>query len=473
MFAPCSERQSEFLKSNCTITVYGGSVGSAKSYGGLLRMLRWVGDKDFVGVVVRKNEATLRSAGGLFLEAVEMYKKFEPRIKVTTKPMRVVFPSGAIIDFKGLQDDRDAEKFRGLQLSAILVDEASQIPENHLMMLISRLRTKANMIPNISLTCNPDPDCVIAKWVDWYLYPKGHALEGRPDPSKNGTELWAIRINGNYVFSENKMQLLEDHKASFQHGAVEPISFKFIGATIFDNPPLLKNNPAYLSTLQSLPRVQKERDLYGNWYARSEKTGYFKREWVGELLTTIPLEVKSRVRAWDLAASLPTEQNPDPDFTVGVLLSKTLDDKFVVEDVQRFRKRHGEVLEEVVRIAKQDNDYYGDVQVYIPEDAGQAGKVAAAYAVQQLAANGIGAKLIRVGSTSKLNRFKPLAASAEVGALRVVKAEWNDGFFSELEAFDGTRRRGHDDQVDALSDAFNKLAQNKEMPQFKLEILRR
>jgi predicted phage terminase large subunit-like protein len=154
-------------------------------------------------------------------------------------------------------------------------------------------------------------------------------------------------------------------------------------------------------------------------------------------------------------------------------MSRNRDDKFIIEDVARFRKRHGEVLQEVIRVAREDQAFYGDVQCFIPEDAGQAGKVAATYAVNQLAMNGIGAKLIKVGSVSKLNRFKPFAASAEVGSVRVVQAKWNHEFFYELEAFDGTRKSIHDDIVDATSDAFNKLAQNKELPQFTLEVFTR
>lgn len=204
-----------------------------------------------------------------------------------------------------------------------------------------------------------------------------------------------------------------------------------------------------------------------------ETTGYFKKSWVGDLLHTVPLDIVKRVRCWDFAASIPSEVNPDPDWTVGVLMSRTKDGKFVIEDVERFRKRHGEVLQEVARVAKEDQATYGDVQCFIPEDVGQAGKVAAAYGINQLAMQGIGAKLIKVGSVSKLNRFKPFAASAEVGSIKVVQAKWNDELFYELEAFDGTRKNVHDDIVDCVSDAFNKLAQNKELPQFRLEVFTR
>jgi predicted phage terminase large subunit-like protein len=449
-FKPCSARQSEFLKSNATVTVFGGSRGSAKTYGGLLRHLRWVHEPRYVGYVIRKNEKILRDGGGAFQEACVLYRLFEPRIKVTSKPMRITFPSGATIDFQGFGDDRDMDKYRGKQLSGIMCDEGNQLEEKHVDMLMSCMRTSSKMNPNIWITCNPDPHSYLFKWVEWYLYPKGavvdgELVEGRPDPAKNGKLIWMIRVNGTYVFDEDRNKLIDDYNYLYD-GKADPISFRFIGATVYDNPPLLKNNPTYLAQLLGLPRVQKERDLFGNWVAVDETTGYFKKAWVGDLLHTVPLDVVRRVRCWDFAASIPSEVNPDPDWTVGVLMSRNRDDKFIIEDVARFRKRHGEVLQEVIRVAREDQAFYGDVQCFIPEDAGQAGKVAATYAVNQLAMNGIGAKLIKVGSVSKLNRFKPFAASAEVGSVRVVQAKWNHEFFYELEAFDGTRKSIHDDR---------------------------
>ena len=52
----------------------------------------------------------------------------------------------------------------------------------------------------------------------------------------------------------------------------------------------------------------------------------------------------------------------------------------------------------------------------------------------------------------KVTRFTHASSLAEQGLLKVVRAPWNDWFFSDLEAFpDAT----HDDTADALSDAIN------------------
>ena len=44
-----------------------------------------------------------------------------------------------------------------------------------------------------------------------------------------------------------------------------PISVTFIPATVFDNPILLRVNPEYFTWLLSLPLLERERLLDGNW----------------------------------------------------------------------------------------------------------------------------------------------------------------------------------------------------------------
>ena len=49
---------------------------------------------------------------------------------VKIKELKFVFPSGAEIAMSHLETDDDAEKYRGLQLSAAMIDEATQISED-------------------------------------------------------------------------------------------------------------------------------------------------------------------------------------------------------------------------------------------------------------------------------------------------------------------------------------------------------
>ena len=91
-----------------------------------------------------------------------------------------------------------------------------------------------------------------------------------------------------------------------------PISVTFIPASVFDNPALLQVNPGYLAWLLSLPLLESERLLGGNWKIRPAAELYFKREWCA-VVDEVPADLDI-VRYWDLAATEKTELN-DPDWT--------------------------------------------------------------------------------------------------------------------------------------------------------------
>jgi len=94
--------------------------------------------------------------------------------------------------------------------------------------------------------------------------------------------------------------------------------------------------------------------------------------------------------------------------------------------------------------------------VGIPLDAGGAGKAV----FEDHAKNLAGFKFKKCKTTkSKLERFEPFSAAAEAGLIKIVKGDWNDEYVRELENFVGDGK-GHDDQVDATSDAFNNLSKS-------------
>lgn len=174
-----------------------------------------------------------------------------------------------------------------------------------------------------------------------------------------------------------------------------------------------------------------------------------------------PARAVKRVRAWDISGTMPSDTNPNPDWTAGVLMSKDLSSIYTVEDVVRDRRRHGGVFDLILETAKADGD---DVQIIIPCDPGAAGKAYAAQLVRDLAAEGFYARMKQTNK-SKVTRFAPFAAVAEAGGVQVVTAEWNSEYFLELERFDGTRNV-KDDMVDATSDAFHALATDIHIPDF-------
>lgn len=464
------------IRQNNKIFVTGNS---GKSYVGLLKFLRYIGDPLFVGYVFRKNSTDMKGGGGLFEQAVRMYTAYDSRVRHTKQPMVIYFPSGATINFIGMDGQAGMDAIQGKEISGAMIDEATHLNEVEINWIISRLRTKAKMIPCVWLTCNPDPDSVIYKWLkDYYIYPLGTVIddelvEGRPNKSTDGRIRYYLKVGSEIKWGSDRAELISLYQHHFPkvNGVhlCEPTSFRFISANCHDNPPLLEADPTYVHKLLALGRVEKERLYFGNWLARQETSGIFSRSWC-EIVTKVPSNVKrlSKARAWDLAGTLPSESTPDPDYSASVVISRCDDGFYYVEDCTQDRLRINDVINLIRDTAKEDYKYYGRINTFIPRDPNSSGKFASQQFVNRLAGSGVSVRTIStVGGKSKLTRFEPFACVAQEGLVKVVLGSWNDKFFSELESFTGARISGlHDDIVDATSDAFLKVSTNKELPSF-------
>ena len=466
-----------------------GAAGSGKSYMGLMRFLLYIDDPNFFGYVFRLNATDMKGGGGLFQTACRMYQAYDNRVKYTKQPMCIYFPSGATINFTGIDGDSGLDSIQGVEISAAMVDESSQHEESTIFWIISRLRTKAKMIPNIWLTCNPHPDSFLRGWLDnYYLHLKGTYIdgelaEGRPNLSRDGDLRWFLRVGEGMVWGDSKEELIKAHQHNFPidklsgQSTCQPRSFKFISATCHDNPPLIEADPNYVSNLLNLPRVEKERLYFGSWYARQETSSYFQRSWTPVI--SIHDHIKNdpivrRIRAWDLASTLPSEAYPNPDYTAGVLLARTRGGYYIIEDVVHGRWRAGELEQMLVEQTRKDIEMYGyECLGYLPTEPASAGKVQKHHFSRVFAEERVPIKFFKVGSNkSKLDRFMPFSSVSENGLVLVNQGDWNDVLFHELEAFVGTRSKNHDDIVDATADAFNLIATTKELPQVNAALLR-
>ncbi len=159
-------------------------------------------------------------------------------------------------------------------------------------------------------------------------------------------------------------------------------------------------------------------------------------------------EGDAMVRAWDLAGTNLNGKN-DPDWTVGIKLSRDKTGRYCILDVVRIRGTSNQVEALIVTTAQRDGKR---VVVAIPEDPGQAGKSQMSYMTRQLA----GFHVIAERETgSKETRAMPLASQVEAGNLSIVRADWGRILLDELRDFPWGRK---DDQVDALVRAFTTLS---------------
>lgn len=457
IFAPRSKKQLLVLSDDKTdILLTGGGAGSSKTYTCLLKALKYIQDPAARVMIIRESYPTLKLSGGLVDESKSIYPHFGGILGIQALVWR--FPNGATIQFAALPDD--LREWQGLQASHILVDEAAGFKESEILFLLSRLRSakyKGHM--NLTMTCNPDTNSFLYSWVEYCLDQE----TGIPRPGTEDITRWFVQIGGKMQWGNSPEELYSVHGTGMEMGKnFIPISFRFIPMNLHDNPVLLANNPTYLTNLLAQPRVNQQRYLHGSWTARPEGSSFFDRSWV-TFVEFPSTQATARVRSWDIAHSKPSEALPDPDYTVGVLISKDKFGIYTIEDVVRIRGLADTVMKTIIDTAKNDGP---DVKVTIPRDTG-AGKTLNTYQVRILAEAGVPVKsIVMSGHTNKHQRFLPFASLAEGRSVRIVRGPWNDDYLTELEFFTGFRKGVHDDQVDATSDSFNTLCKEIQLPTF-------
>lgn len=434
VIAPASLPQELFINSDADITIASGSAGSSKSYSILLKWFRYVDCPYSRGVIFRTTSTQLLAQGGLWEEAQSLFKRvYGNKLKINIKLMKITFPSGSSLQFSHYENEKAKEKFKGLQADYIAFDEATEFTEEQITYLLSRNRNpKAEVYHKASMcmATNPHCDSFLKDWIWWWLDPE----TGIPDPKKKGvTRYFVKQRDGTLDWYDTREEAEVVYGTEGDNGVK---SMCVIGSTVYDNPFISK---AYIGNLKTQSRVEQDRLLYGSWTAREESAGYFKKEWLTQLKYARGDSV-AKVRAWDLAASVPSESYKNPDWTAGVLMSKDKEKMYTIEHVTRFRERFQGVEQRIIDQAYEDGR---DVVILIPKDVGSSAQSYAMSLQAKIAELGFTVRLVKP-KLDKVTRFGAFAAMAEALRVRFVEDDWNKDYFNELEMFDGSRKNKDD-----------------------------
>lgn len=460
ILAPASVPQEQFLASDSTITLYAGAMGAGKTFAIVLNMVKFAAMRNSTIVCFRRTMGEMKDAGGIWQEAVPIFRKMFPDCKIRYNELEIHIPStNSFLKFKSLQHVTDVDKALGAQYSAIFFDEAVTFPfDTFILPLLGRLRNaKVDYTPQMFWATNPRYDHGIYHWIkDFYL-----DEYGIPYKSKSNIQRWFVFEAGKPIWFDTEKEATDycDKLPAVGGEKVKPKTFRAIRAHVTDNIPLIKNNPDYISNLQSMPTIRRRIMLDGSWVAKEEESGYFKREWC-EVIPFAPEGKNKKVRVWDQSSTLPSSAQPDPDWTRGSLVSKDKNGTYTVEDIKSLRDRPHKVEQLILNTAIEDGP---DVTVVIAVDPGAAGIAYANTLKVKLAEAGFYTKFVKT-NRSKLTRFMPFSALAQAGKVQFVKAEWLEEAFKELEVFSGTKNGFHDDICDTLADAVVVLNQTKEIP---------
>jgi predicted phage terminase large subunit-like protein len=438
--------QVQFLSSSADIIIFGGAAGGGKSFSLLIEPLRHVtNNRRFYCVAFRRNAVQVRNPGGLWDASMNMYPQ-AGGIPIQ-QPMEWRWPKGGRVKFSHLENESSVLDWQGAEIPLILFDELTHFTKSQFFYMMSRNRSMSGVKGYIRASTNPDADSWVAELISWWIdQDTGFAIEER-----SGVVRWFIRIDDEIIWGNSYEELFEQYKNKSlpdeHYEQPQPKSLTFIVSKLTDNIALMKSDPSYMANLKAMSRVERARLLEGNWKIRPAAGLYFNRNEIS--IVEDAGDVVTWVRRWDLAATEPNEQNPNPDYTVGVLMGKRKNGKYVIKDVIRERFRAGKVRELVLRTAQNDTT---KVRIGISQDPGQAGKDQAESYVLDLA--GYVVETFRE-SGDKVTRAEPFAAQWQHGNVELVRGVWNEAFLSELEQF--PTPKVHDDQVDAASGGFDML----------------
>lgn len=434
--------QERFLSTSADIALYGGAAGGGKTFAILLESLRHMNVKGFGATIFRRTSPQIRNEGGLWDESKKLFSPLggDPAESVLKWKMP---PHNNVVKFAHLDYEKDVQNFQGSQIPLIGFDELTHFSEKQFFYMMSRNRSTCGVRPYMRATTNPDSGSWVAGFISWWI----NQETGYPIHERSGVVRWFARIEDNIVWGSSKEELIEKYPAVLSE-ETPPKSFTFVAATLDDNQILMEKDPSYKANLMALPRVEREQLLHGNWKIKASAGDYFSMQ-DATIIDELPNDIVKVCRAWDLGATEPSVENPSPDSTSGVKLGIRKNKDVIVMDVKNKKINAAGVQKLITNTASMDGK---KCKITLPQDPGQAGKSQAEMYVKLLAGYAVQAKPV---SGSKEVRASLFAAQWQAGNVYLLKADWNEQYLEEMNAFP---KGAHDDDVDASSDAYGEIA---------------
>ena len=413
-------KQSVFHLLNHVLEVlFGGAAGGGKSEALLRGATEYVDVPGYSALLLRRTFKELAKSGALMDRAHDWFDGTDAHW--SNDQHTWTFPSGATIEFGYLERDADLLQYQSAEYQFIGFDELTQFPEHVYLYMFSRLRRLGKSDVPIR-------------------------MRGATNPGGPG-HMWV------------------KNRFSLPHGSAEEPERAFVFSKLEDNPHL--DIETYEKSFDQLAAVTYAQLREGNWDAQVQG-GRFDAAWFMPITADEIPKTNMRVRYWDLAASTPSELDPDPDWTAGALISRSDDPParyaemmrnegistqgpfYYMEDVARDRLKSPDVEDMVRTIAYKDGH---SVPVWIEQERGASGKGT----IQRYQSE------VLPGFTCfghwltgpKEERIQVLSSRAGEGRVFMVVGRWNEAFLDEAVLYTGDAKGGpHDDQLDAASGTF-------------------
>lgn len=393
--------QKVFLRTYALEALFGGAAGGGKSSALLMAALQYVDTPNYSAILFRRTYADLALPGAIMDRFTSWLANYDD-VRWNSNNYTAIFPSGARISFGYLNNSQDYLRYKGAEFQFIGMDEVTEIRESDYRYLFSRLRRPAKgalaQVPlRMRSASNPAPNWVRQRFI----------VEG------------------------------------LEKGRI------FVPSKLHDNPGI--DADSYRQALSALDPVERRRLEEGDWWSTTLGTLFERENFVIIDAHEVP-QISSTARAvrfWDLAATEPSQSNPDPDWTVGTLAMLDQGITYIL-DVRKARVKGEKVEQLIAQTAYEDGP---SVAIRMEQEPGSSGKAL----VDQYARYVVpGYDFIGIRSTGdKVTRARPFAAAVANGNVRLVRGPWLTEFLDEFSSF--PEACNHDDQVDSAVGAFTHL----------------
>lgn len=275
--------QNDFVRSNVDVVFGGGVLAAGKSFAAILALAEPSLDPNFRACFTRRTFGELKTGGGMVDDLKVCYGNYVNVKK--SDPPRGDFPSGAFVEMRQINDEDEkkvTEKWKGAQFDLIYMDELTSYQFSTFKYLLTRNRGKAKWTGKFRATTNPEKNCWIRKFIDWYI-----GFNGLIDPERNGVVRY-FYINGpqveDVIWGDSKEEVYEKAKIDINRQLVslnkgrsgmkftyENLikSFTFYLGNISENKALLGENMDYIGSVAAVGGKQAQQLLEGNWNVSS------------------------------------------------------------------------------------------------------------------------------------------------------------------------------------------------------------
>lgn len=279
--------QEDMLSVDADIKICGGSRGGSKSFSSLMEALKDVKDPEFHGFILRKEKDDLQS---IISDSYKVFSQYGSYNK-SQNDMTWNFTNGGWLKFSyyagAYQDFKD--RIQGRQYAYVCIDEGTQCSYKKFKYLLTVNRNAARIRNRFWITCNPDPESWVRKFIDWWVDEDGYIIPERNkvirycfmDGDSPDSIYWGDSREEVYEQCKGIIDSLwKDNYAELGYTRQEMFikSATFIRADVSENIKLISTDVSYLANLAQQDEEQRMRDLEANWNWKAAGDDMIKME---------------------------------------------------------------------------------------------------------------------------------------------------------------------------------------------------